>query len=94
MKSYEVLIEPEAQKDLREIYDFIASNDTHAKAKNFLHKLEEAILSLDTMPKRHRKSIYVDREDVRDMVVYGYTICYAVKEDRVHVLTVFRQRPF
>jgi len=92
MKEYQVLMEPEAQKDLQNIYDFISANDTEVQAGRFLQKLRKAILSLNFMPFRCRKSIYLEDENVRDMIVQGYTITYMVKEDTVHILAIFRQK--
>ena len=92
MIQYTIRIEPEAQKDLQNIYDFIALNDSDAKASRFLRRLQEAINSLDFMPERCRKSIYIEDEHTRDMIISGYTICYIVKANVVHILTVFRQR--
>ena len=95
MKSYRVVIEPEAQQDLEKLYDFISTNDTQIQALRFLRKLQKAIESLSFMPQRCRKSIYIQNDDVHDMIVQGYTICYAIKEDEdsVHILAFFRQRP-
>ena len=92
MKHYSVIVEPEAGRDLENIYDFIQTNDTPIKAQRFLRKLQEAIGSLGYMPKRFRKSIYIDDNKTHDMVVHGYTICYHVLEQTVHVVAVFRQR--
>ncbi len=92
MKSYRVVIEPEAQHDLENIYDFIATNDTQVQASRFLRKLQKAIDSLNFMPQRCRKSIYIQNENVHDMILQGYTICYAIKEETVHILAVFRQK--
>ena len=92
MKIYKILIEPEAQNDLENIYNFITENDSEVKARKFLRKLQNAIYQLEYMPRRFRKSIYVDRENVHDMVVYGYTICYVIKENSVNILTLFRQK--
>jgi len=94
MSTYEVIIESEAQEDLKSIYDFIVLNDSQNKAKKFLTKLQEKIFSLEFMPSRHRKSIYIENENVHDLIVQGYTICYAVRADKVHILAVFRQRAF
>ena len=94
MKSYTVVIEPEAQKDLTAIYHFIAQNDSPIPAKCFLLKLEESIESLSYMPQRYRKSYYIDDENTRDMVVHGYTVCYTVREDKVHIVAVFRQKSY
>jgi len=92
MKSYQVIIEPEAQQDLANIYDFITTNDTQVQAIRFLRKLQKAIDSLNFMPERCRKSIYIQNDNAHDMILQGYTICYVLKDETVHILTVFRQR--
>ena len=92
MEKYKVVIEPEAQKDLTDIYNFIAEHDTDVKAKHFLQKLQKAIDSLAFMPQRCRKSIYVTDDRTRDMIISGYTICYHIDEKIVHIVAVFRQR--
>jgi len=92
MQSYRVIIEPEAGEDLANIYAYISSNDSVTQGQRFLHKLQIAINSLNYMPERFRKSIYIDDGKTHDMVVHGYTICYHVLEETVHVVAVFRQR--
>jgi len=92
MKSYQVIIEPEAQQDLANIYDFITTNDTQVQAIRFLRKLQKAINSLNFMPERCRKSMYIQNDNAHDMILQGYTICYVFKEETVHILAVFRQR--
>jgi len=37
--SYRVIIEPEAQSDLKSIFDYISGNDSEKKARDFLEKL-------------------------------------------------------
>jgi len=92
MKEYEVFLEPEARRDLENIYDFIMTNDTQVQATRFLRKLQKSMMSLNFMPMRCRQSIYIQGDNIRDMIVQGYTICYVVKDANVHILTVFRQR--
>ena len=92
MKHYSVIIEPEAGSDLENIYTFIEENDTVVQAQRFLRKLQVSIGSLSYMPERFRKSIYMKDDKTHDMVVHGYTICYHVLENSVHVVAVFRQR--
>jgi plasmid stabilization system protein ParE len=92
VKYYSVIIEPEAGDDLADIYSFITLNDSAAKAQGFLRKLQSAIGSLNYMPKRCRKSIYIEDENTHDLIVHGYTICYHILENTVHVVAVFRQR--
>lgn len=94
MKQYRLIIEPEAGNDLENIYAFIMQNDTAVKAQRFLRKLQVAIGSLSYMPERYRKSIYINDGKTYDRVVHGYTICYHILEDNVHIVAVFRQRNF
>ncbi len=94
MKTFTVLIEPEAQQDLTEIYRFISQNDSPLPAKRFLSKLQNAIESLSYMPQRYRKSYYIDDNYTHDMIVHGYTICYTIREEKVHIVAVFRQRSY
>lgn len=92
MKQFSIIIEPEAQQDLQNIFDFITVNDTVIKAERFLTKLKGAIDSLSFMPERCRSSIYVQDNKTRDMIVSGYTICYQIHENNIHIVAVFRQR--
>jgi len=38
MKRYRVIVEPEAQNDLADIYAFISANDTVVQAQRFFEK--------------------------------------------------------
>ena len=61
--SYEVTLTPEAKRDLREIYRYIAVDlQSEQNAGGQLDRLEENILKLDEMPERFR--VY-DREPWR-----------------------------
>ncbi len=92
MKLYKVFIEKEAQKDLDNIYNFILKNDSKIKAIRFIRELQNAIISLKYMLNRYLKSIYIEQENVRDMIAKGYTIPYFIDEDSVYTLAVFRQK--
>ncbi len=92
MKHYRVIIKPETGRDLENIYNFITHNDTPIKAQRFLRKLQEAIGSLSYMPERCRKSIYIKDDKTHDIMLHGYTICYPLLEETVHIVAVFRQR--
>jgi len=89
---YRVIVEPEALKNLKSIYDFITQKDSQTKATHFLRELEHSIASLSEMPLRCRKSFYTDDPLTRDLIYKGYTIVFQIHEDRVHILTVFRQK--
>lgn len=75
--SYEVTLTPEAKRDLREIYRYIAVDlQSEQNANGQLDRLEENILKLDEMPERFR--VY-DREpwrsrNLRVMPVDNYLV--------------------
>lgn len=90
--NYNIIIEPEAQKDLLNIFEYISTNDSIDKARNFISQLEKSINSLSYMPQRCRNSLYFEDGKTKDLIYRGYTICYHIKEKNVHIVAVFRQR--
>lgn len=52
MKKYQVIITSEAEKDILDIYDYIAKKETLQSAEYVLDNLESLILSLDKSPER------------------------------------------
>jgi hypothetical protein len=50
------------------------------------------------MPYKNRKSIYFDRDDIRDLIYKGYTVVYKInrKEDSIEVFgfTKYENNPF
>jgi plasmid stabilization system protein ParE len=91
---YKVIIEPEALQDLFNIKKYITEMDTLSKATQFLSELKKSINTLKQMPQRCRKSYYTDTKNTHDLIYKKYTIVYQIIEDRVHVLTIFRQRAY
>ena len=88
---YNVNISKDAKKDLREIYNYIAIDLLSPQtALNQLDRIEKAILSLDSMPERHR--IYDEKINsmVRVLTVNNYCVFYIVNEEKriVHIARV------
>lgn len=52
MKRYSVLLTPDAQQDLQDIYDYVAEDDATMKADALLDKLEAGVTSLERFPER------------------------------------------
>ena len=92
--TYEIIVEPEAVEDLQNIFEYIKKQDSQYKATNFLNELKKKIASLNTMPMRCRKSLYVEQENTRDLIYKGYTIVYQVRDVSVNILAIFRQKAF
>ena len=91
---YEIIIEAEALVDLKSIFSYITEQDSKAQALKFTNKLKEQIETLTKMPQRCRQSIYVSDENTHDFIVSGYTIVFQIRDMKLHVLTVFRQRAY
>ena len=76
---YEVEVSEQADRDLREIFEYIAFElQSPENAIGQLDRLEEQILSLDAMPKRYRKyekEPWKSRE-LRILPVDNYVILY------------------
>ncbi len=52
MKKYKVLIDPEAKRDLKEIFLYIALNDSISSANKLLVSLEKTLYKLEKFPER------------------------------------------
>ena len=91
---YRVIIEPEAFQDLLCIKTYITEEDTLNKANTFISELKKHIKTLNKMPQRCRKSYYTDTKDTHDLIYKKYTTVFQIIENRVHVLTIFRQKSY
>lgn len=77
--------------------DFIAK-DKPIAARRFKNDIIKKIKEIPKMPLKNRKSIFFDKDDIRDLVFKGYIVIYIVKkeEDSVEVFGFikYEQRPF
>ncbi len=92
--TYRVIIEPEAFQDLLRIKTYITEEDTLNKANTFISELKKHIKTLNEMPQRCRKSYYTDIKDTHDLIYKKYTTVFQIIQNRVHVLTIFRQKSY
>ena len=79
------------EKSLKSLILFIA-RDSQNRARNFKKKLQKSINSLDYMPYKFRQSYYYDNENIRDLIVDGYTLPYLIDEekDAIIILDIFK----
>jgi len=91
---YQIIIEPEAFLDLQNIKHYIQTQDTKTKANQFISELKKKIKTLDEMPQRCRKSYYTDEENTYDLIYKRYTIVFKIINNRVHILSIFRQKNY
>ena len=72
---------------LNEQVEYIARDKPRA-ARKFKTDVLKRIKEIPSMPFACRRSIFFDREDIRDLVFKGYIIVYKVDESE-GVITVF-----
>ena len=86
---YEVEVSEQADSDLRGIFEYIAYElQSPQNASGQLNRLEEQILSLDTMPERYRK---YEKEPwkscgLRVLPVDNYVVLYIPDSDKKVVI--------
>ncbi len=82
---YQVILSDAANRDLRNIFEYIHYElKAPQAASGILDKFEQAVLSLEEMPNRHK---VIEREPwlsrkVRLMPVGNYVVIYFVDEDK------------
>ena len=89
---YEVELSEQADSDLRGIFEYIAFElQSPENASGQLDRLEEQILSLDTMPERYRKYEKEPWETrgLRVLPVDNYVVLY-ISDSNKKVVTILR----
>ncbi|MFW2374821.1 MAG: type II toxin-antitoxin system RelE/ParE family toxin [Gammaproteobacteria bacterium] len=66
MKKYQVRLTSEAEKDIEDIYDYIAKKDTLQNAEHVLDKLQQLILTLDETPERGHYPPELSRQGIKE----------------------------
>ncbi|MBN2768039.1 MAG: type II toxin-antitoxin system RelE/ParE family toxin [Campylobacterales bacterium] len=78
------------ESEFFEIYIFIAI-DSISKAVKFKNELKKSIENILDMPYKHRKSVKIDDESIRELVFKKYVIVYKIYEDEIWILGIFNQ---
>lgn len=66
---------------------FIAK-DKPLAAKKFKDELIASCKDILHMPYKHRKSIYHDDENIRDLIFKGYTVVYIIEDELISVFAL------
>ena len=78
------------KQELRDIALRIKKDKKSASIK-FVVKLRKQIKSISDFPYQHRKSIYFEDNNIRDMIFMGYTIIYELDNELIYIITIFNQ---
>jgi toxin ParE1/3/4 len=91
MKRYEVLLSPDAQQDVQDIYDYIAHNDSELKADAVIEKLKAVLVSLEGFPQRGavtKELRDIGITDYREVYFKPHRIVYRTLQDQVMIYLV------
>jgi len=91
LKTYNVIIEEPAQRDLIGIFDYIAYTLTEPKvAERLVKRVRKSIESLSCMPKRFAiyDNDFCQLHGIRRMNVGNYAVFYKIESQIVSILTV------
>lgn len=88
MKKYQVRLTSEAEKDIEDIYDYIAKKDTLQNAEHVLDKLQQLILALNETPERGHYPLELSRQGIkefREVIFKPYRAIYEIAGNKVIV---------
>ncbi|MDP2640352.1 MAG: type II toxin-antitoxin system RelE/ParE family toxin [Betaproteobacteria bacterium] len=88
---FDVLLIRHAERDLEELYDYIARHDTRGNAARFLDRIEKALQTPSTFPERgsHPKELLaLGIREYRQTFFKPYRLIYRIVEQRVYVYLI------
>lgn len=88
MKQYQVRITEQAERDLEDIFDYIARHDNLENADYVLEQLEKRILALNSNPQRGNCPPELTRlgiKSFREIFFKPYRVIYEIEERKVVV---------
>ena len=90
-----VVISQDAERDLQDIFDFIASHDSVAHAEKFLCELERVVLSLDRHAARGvvvPELAALGMQHYRQLNAKPYRLIYQLRDAQVFVVLIAHAR--
>jgi toxin ParE1/3/4 len=88
---FDVLLTADANRDLEDIYSYVAEHDAPGKADDLLDRIEEVIESLSTHPERGsypKELSALGIRDYRQRFYKPYRIVYRVIGKRVYIYLI------
>lgn len=88
---FDVLLTKHAERDLEELYDYIAERDTPGNAARVLDRIEKVLQSLSAFPERgsHPKELLaLGIREYRQAFFKPYRLIYRIVEQRVYVYLI------
>ena len=91
MRQYEVLLTADAERDLEDLFDYIAEHDSNASANHVLDRIEKSIESLSSFPERGsfpKELLALGIKDYRQVFFKPYRMIYRIFEKRVYIYLI------
>jgi toxin ParE1/3/4 len=91
LKRFEVLLTEDANRDLEDIYTYVAEHDAPGKAEAFFGRLEEIIERLSVNPGRGsypKELSALGIREYRQVFYKPYRIIYSVSGKRVYIYLI------
>ena len=88
---FEILLTKDAERDLEELYEYIATHDSAGNADRVLDRIEKALHSLSSFPERgsHTKELLaLGIREYRQTFFKPYRLIYRIVEQRVYVYLI------
>lgn len=88
---YEVLLTEDAERDLGELHDYIAENDTPGKAGCVLDSIAEVVEGLSTFPERGsqpKELLALGIREYRQVFFKPYRLIYRIVGQRVYIYLI------
>ncbi|OGA95250.1 MAG: plasmid stabilization protein [Betaproteobacteria bacterium RIFCSPLOWO2_12_FULL_66_14] len=88
---FDVLLTEHAERDLEELYDYIAAHDAPGNAARVLDRIEKVLQSLSTFPERgsHPKELLaLGIREYRQTFFKPYRLIYRIVEKRVYIYLI------
>ena len=91
MRQHEVLLTADAERDLEDLFDYIAEHDSNASANHVLDRIEKSIVSLSSFPERGsfpKELLALGIKDYRQIFFKPYRLIYRVAGKTVFVYLI------
>lgn len=88
---YEVLLTADAQRDLEEIYDYVAGHDAPEKAHHVLDRIDGVAAKLAAFPERGsypKELLALGIREYRETYFKPYRLIYRIEGKRVYVYLI------
>jgi toxin ParE1/3/4 len=95
MKKYKILVDPQAKKDLQEIFIYVATTDSISAAEKLLDKLENTCYKLVEYPERGHIPQELRHTGIKrylEIHYKPYRIIYEIESNLVYIHSVLDGR--